>query len=243
MTFHGVVDDYLYRARRALGDGDTDRWRHQAQKAYQRIGAAWWERELQGSPRRPSPPLRLLCLCRDETGRWSIGAEDAPFVLADLKGLHYLQYLVRRPGIDVEALALAAAHAGHPGTTLDQADLGDVLDTSARAAYRRRLNELDAELDAADIRGDQTSAAKLTAERAALLDQLRSATGLGGRTRRNGASAERARVAVRKAIAAALTQIDQHDPSVARMLRDTVRTGVSCRYNPNPDHRVLWRTE
>jgi hypothetical protein len=62
VTFHGVVDDYVYRARRALGDGDADRWRHAAQSAYRRIGARWWERALGGlrcprpSPRR-SPRL------------------------------------------------------------------------------------------------------------------------------------------------------------------------------------------
>src|SRR5205085_1532783 len=60
VTFHGVVDDYLYRARRADGDGDADRWRHQAQHAYRRIGADWWERGLHGSPRRPSTPTRSL---------------------------------------------------------------------------------------------------------------------------------------------------------------------------------------
>ncbi|HEX9467369.1 MAG TPA: hypothetical protein VGA11_03060 [Acidimicrobiia bacterium] len=185
----------------------------------------------------------MLCLYRDDTGRWSIGAEDALFVVADLKGLHYLHYLVQRPGIDVEALALSAAHAGHPGMTLDQADLGNVLDATALAAYRRRLSELDAELDAADDRGDQAGAAKLSTERDSLLDQLRVATGLGGRTRRNGASAERARIAVRKAIAAALTHIDQHDPSIARILRDSIHTGTSCRYDPNPDHPVTWLTE
>jgi hypothetical protein len=157
--------------------------------------------------------------------------------------LHYLRYLVERPGIDVEALALSDAAAGHPGTALDQADLGDALDATALAAYRRRLSELDAKLDAADDRGDQSLAAELGAERDALLGQLRGAAGLGGRTRRSGASAERARVAVRKAIAAALTQIDQHDPSVARFLRDSIRTGLSCRYDPNPDQPVVWVTK
>jgi hypothetical protein len=47
---------------------------------------------------------------------------------------------------------------------------------------------------------------------------------------------------VRKAIAAALTQIGKHDAGVARLLRDSVRTGVSCRYDPNPDHPVTWVT-
>jgi hypothetical protein len=241
--FHGVVDDYLYRARRALGDGDADRWRRAAQSAYRRIGAGWWERALGGSRQRVlSTPPRSIWMRRDDTGRWLVGVEGATFALADLRGLHYLRTLVERPGVDVQALELSDAAAGHPGTALHQADLGEVLDAAALAAYRRRLSELDAELDAADARGDRSGAAKLGAERDALLGQLRGAAGLGGRTRRSGASAERARVAVRKAIAAALTQIGKHDAAVARVLRDAVRTGAACRYDPHPDHPVRWVT-
>src|SRR5437763_1264527 len=46
VTFRGVVDDYIYRARRALGDADAERWRHAAQNAYRRIGATGWDRAL-----------------------------------------------------------------------------------------------------------------------------------------------------------------------------------------------------
>ena len=46
VTFNGVVDDYLYRAGRMLGDADADRWRHAAHSAYRRIGARPWEQAL-----------------------------------------------------------------------------------------------------------------------------------------------------------------------------------------------------
>src|SRR5205814_1948077 len=124
----------------------------------------------------------------------------------------------------------------------DQADVGDVLDATALAAYRRRLSELDAELDAADDRGDQPAALTLSAERDAILAQLNGAIGLRGRTRRGGGSAERARVSVRKAISAALSQVETHDASVARLLRDAIHTGLMCRYEPNPDQPVTWVT-
>jgi hypothetical protein len=244
VTFHGVVDDYLYRAVRALGDGGGDRWRNGAETAYRRIGARWWEQGLADSKARLSRlPTRLVYLRREDTGGWFVGREGLTFALADLRGLHYLRFLVERPGAELEALALSDAAAGHPGATLDQTDVGDVLDTSALNSYRRRLKQLDTELDAADERGDKSDAAKLSAERDALLGELRGAMGLGGRSRRGGASTERARIAVRKAIAAALTQIDRHDPSIARLLRDSIRTGGSCRYDPNPDQPVKWVTE
>jgi hypothetical protein len=241
VTFHGVVDEYLYRAARTLGDADAERWRHSAQTAYRRIGAGWWDRGLGAVPARTTTPARTISLRRDDTGRWLVGT-DTTFTLADLKGLHYLRYLVQRPGIDVEALALSDAVSGHPGASVNEAHMGAALDSTALIAYRRRLDELDAELDATDVRGDQQRADKLAGERDALLTELRGATGLGGRNRHRGASTERARIAVRKAIAAALTQIDRHDPGTARLLRDSVHTGTSCRYDPNPDHPVTWVT-
>jgi len=242
VTFHGVVDDYLYRAGRMLGDAGADRWRHSAQSAYRRIGARWWEEALGAAPRPMPPSPRAVHLEPGESGTWRVGAAGTVVVLADLKGLHYLRYLVQRPGIEVAALALSDAASAHPGITVKQADVGEALDATALSTYRRRLSELDDELEAADRAGSQSTALRLTAERDALLDELRIATGLGGRNRRMGASDERARVAVRKAISTALTQIEQHAPDIARLLRDTVHTGVTCRYDPNPDHPVEWIT-
>jgi hypothetical protein len=242
VTFNGVVDDSLYRAAQMLGDADADRWRHSAHSAYRRIGARWWERALGGPPPRLSQP-RSMYLKRDDTGRWSVGAPGNSFTLGDLRGLHYLRYLVQRPGADIVALALSDAVSDHPGITVEQSDLGEGLDPAALSTYRRRLSELDTELEAADHRGDQSTAVQLTAERDALIDQLRAVAGLGGRKRYAGASTERARVAVRKAITNALTQIDVHAPDVARLLRDTIRTGVTCRYDPNPAHPVVWLTD
>lgn len=242
VTFHGVVDEYLFRAGVALGDADADRWRHAAQSAYRRIGAGWWERGLGAAQPRRAAAASSAELRRADTGRWSVGFDGAAFELADLKGLHYLRVLVERPGVDIEAIALSDVVAGHPDVRLDEADTGEMLDSTAIAAYRKRLAALDAALDDADVRGDQRAAEQAAAERDALLGQLRGATGLGGRTRRGGATAERARIAVRKAIAAALTQIERHDASLARYLRDAVRTGASCRYDPNPDYAITWLT-
>jgi len=242
VIFHGVVDEYLYLAHAALGDDAAAAgWRRSAESAYRRIGATWWEHRLGGDrpARWAQKPARRVYLRREGTGRWSVGDDGATFELPDLRGLGYLRYLVERPGTEVGALTLA----GPGGAAVEESDLGQVADPAALAAYRRRLAELDAELDRADRRGDRPGATVLSAERAALLGQLRAATGLGGRPRRSGGSAERARVAVRKAIAASLAQIERREPGVARLLRDSVRTGMVCRYDPNPDHPVTWITD
>jgi hypothetical protein len=65
----------------------------------------------------------------------------------------------------------------------------------------------------------------------------------GGRRRRFSSADERARVAVRKAISATLARIGQHDAALARLLRDTVRTGWACRYDPDPARPISWVLE
>ena len=81
---------------------------------------------------------------------------------------------------------------------------------------------------------------RLEAEREALIHELASAAGLGGRERRTGDARERARVAVRKAVASALSRIDEVDRPLARLLRNTVMTGAFCRYDPDPGRPVRW---
>jgi hypothetical protein len=171
---------------------------------------------------------------------WAVGPEGGVTVLADAKGLHYLRLLLARPGQHVPATDLSATVAGHPGTTVLDGDLGATSDRRALAAYRRRLDEIDRDLSEADAWADGGRAAELRAEREALLHEIGGAVGLFGRTRVAGTSAERARIAVRKAIAAAISHVDRTQPEVARVLQNTISTGTRCRYEPDPGRRIRW---
>lgn len=71
--------------------------------------------------------------------------------------------------------------------------------------------------------------------------QLRYAKGFGGRSRRPGAAAERARVNVSKAVGAALRRITGAHPTLGRHLDGAIRTGVTCCYQPDPAARISWR--
>ena len=94
------------------------------------------------------------------------------------QGATDLQTLLANPGVDIPATSLATG-------AFVSADRPPVLDARAKADYRRRLDELDRELDRAGIRGDAGAGREARAEeRAALLDELRRAAGLGGRDRR-----------------------------------------------------------
>jgi hypothetical protein len=245
----GVVEDYLWRAAVVSEDPRADDWRAAAGAAYRRLGAPWLARRVsapcevrRGVPVAATRPAdRRTVEMRQLPGQtvWSIGPAAQARLLPDMKGLHYLRALLQRPGVEITALELSAMAAGH-GTAVAEAGTGERLDRRALTAYRNRLREIDEELGEAESWNDPARAERIEAEREALLRELSGATGLGGRVRTMGGTAERARVAVRKAIAATLDRIDAEDPALARLLRRTVHTGSACRYVPDPDTPVDW---
>ncbi|HMR21865.1 MAG TPA: hypothetical protein PKE46_06990, partial [Micropruina sp.] len=234
VMWHGMTDDTLARAYALLGDREAaERHRVAARATYQRIGAAWWRDRLDrslpapGASAGPGPvagPVTVH-LHQQPGGLWLVGREGATFVLPRMRGLAHLHVLLEHADRDVEALTLV-------GAVVEQADL-EVLDDESRRFLRARLARLDAEL--AD--GDRP---ELADERDAIASYLARGTGLGGRHRVTGSSAERARVAVRKAIVAALARIGETDPWLARHLHDRVHTGLVCRYVTDPDHPARW---
>jgi hypothetical protein len=237
--FHGVVDEYLFRANLALGRAEATTWRDRAMSCYERIGARWWRDRLAGgSDSAGRETSATIHLHQADTG-WIVGRDGATAVLPDVKGLHYIRHLLQRPGLDVEATELTAAVAGHPGSIISDVD-AEVIDSQALRAYRARLADIDAELTEAESWADESRASLLRLEREALLDEVGTATGLGDRRRKFSTTQERARIAVRKAIVSALSRIAEHDSSLARQLHDSVRTGSACRYDPDPARLVAW---
>ena len=75
-----------------------------------------------------------------------------------------------------------------------------------------------------------------------LIDELAAAAGLGGRDRRAGSAAERARVNITRAIMTAVARIRAQSPALADHLDATIHTGTFCSYTPNPRAPISWRT-
>lgn len=244
VTCRGVVEDYLSRAASLVGDERADDWRSAAASAYRRLDAPWWLRRVTVPRQAVAPAAPAVVSLRPEPGGavWSVGGVGAEKLLPDGKGLHYLRFLLQRPGVEVSALDLAAA-VGGAAVVVQQPSVEVGGDRRALSAYRSRLQEIDDEIDEATSWADSARVERLQDERTALLQEVGAAAGLGGRQRSAGASAERARVAVRKAIAAALDRVDAEDPVTARMLRTTVRTGTTCSYEPDPVSPVSWRLD
>jgi len=166
---------------------------------------------------------------------WTIGFGGRQVRLRDSKGLRDLHALLSRPGTAVAALDLVG---GTPGRVPAATDTGEVIDAQARSAYRQRLRELEEEAAEADAAADIGRSARIAAERDALVEALTHAYGLGGRVRRSGSDAERARTAVTARIKDAIRRIGEAHPDLGRHLARSVRTGTFCVYEP--DQPTIW---
>lgn len=177
---------------------------------------------------------------------WTVSHRGAVVRLRDGDGVRYLAYLIERPGVEVHALELATfgrgARRGGPEAT-DAGDgdelsargddgAGPLIDAEARAAYKRRIEDLRGEIEEATGWGDRERAAKAQSELDALARELSRAVGLGGRERKAGSSAERARVAVTMRVRATLKKLAEANAALGEHLDACVRTGAFCSYSP-----------
>ena len=151
---------------------------------------------------------------RREGEYWTVRYQGSVVRLKDAKGLRHLARLLAHPArefhaVDLESAdspaALRAATARGRSDELEaRADLGDageLLDATAKAAYRTRIEELRTELEEAEGFNDPARAAKARVE----LDFLVGRAGAGS-------GAGRARPAGRGACRAGPAQCDQSHP-------------------------------
>lgn len=181
---------------------------------------------------------------------WSITFESRSTQLKDSKGLRYIAQLVANPGVEVhvlELVRLVQGTAGIPARAVESEDLamegggaGAVLDSTAKAQYKRRLQELEEDIREADDFNDPERATAARREYEALVQQLAEGIGLGGRDRSAASASERARVSVTKAIKEALKKMKGHDPRLEGHLRSAIQTGTFCSYRPDPRAGISW---
>jgi tetratricopeptide (TPR) repeat protein len=235
VVYLGAVDHYLGLLAAALGRRD-DAARHlrAAVIAHERLGASPWVRlsreQVAGGPAHaPSYDVNVF---RRDGDVWTITYCGHSIHLPDAKGLQDLAGLLAIPGAAIPAVQLQGRLA------VTGAD--PVLDSQARAEYRARLAELDAEIDDAENAHDPHAAEHTRAERDWLRDELAKATGLAGRGRRLGDERERARKAVTARIRDAIARIERLHPGLGAHLRASITTGTYCSYRTEPTTR--WTT-
>jgi tetratricopeptide (TPR) repeat protein len=174
---------------------------------------------------------------------WTIGYRGRTFSLKASKGLTYIHRLLQRPREEFHALdLLSGSDAGYVAesphlerSSTDSAlsigrlgDSGEMLDGKAKQDYRRRLVELRQELEDARELGNDERAAGIESEIDFLAREISRAVGLGGRDRRAGSAAERARINVSRAIKSALEKLSEYDLELGEWLDRSIRTGSFC---------------
>jgi tetratricopeptide (TPR) repeat protein len=204
------------------------------------------------SQRGAGPAQTVLFACCGEY--WTLGYSGSTFSLGDVKGLSYIQRLLRHPAEEVHSLDLLSM-PGALQTGKEQSssrpegtdrigglgDAGEMLDAKAKQEYRHRLLELREELEDARELGNAERAEKIQFEIDLLAREISRAVGLGGRDRRAGSAAERARLNVTRAIKTALQKISEHDRIIGDLLGRHIRTGMFCSYALDAGPSITWR--
>jgi tetratricopeptide (TPR) repeat protein len=195
-------------------------------------------------------PAANVNVFRREGDYWTVIFDGHTVHLRDLKGMRYLARLLTDPGREYHVLDLVAAETGR-GAPIDSGqaanlphsalgDAGEILDARAKEAYRRRLAEIDDDIEQAHATGDTERAAQADTERGFLIRELAHAFGLSGRGRRAASTSERARASVTRAIRQAIARIGEHHPQLGEHLSRTIRTGTYCAYLPDPRAPARW---
>jgi tetratricopeptide (TPR) repeat protein len=174
---------------------------------------------------------------RREGDYWSVVFEGRTVRVRDLKGVRYLAELLAHPGREFHVLDLVAAETGQ---RMPSGDAGVILDEQAKTAYRRRLAEIEDDIEQARALEDAEREAQADAERDFLVRELAQAVGLGGRDRRAGSDSERARSGVTRAVRQGIARIAEHHPELGEHLNRAVRTGTYCAYVPDPGAPAAW---
>ena len=128
---------------------------------------------------------------------------------------------------------------GHYHTRRSAVRVVECAHAPARRAYQQRLADLESDLAEAEENADLGRLERLRAERSMLAAELAGALGLGGRARFAGDPGERARKAVTMRIRAAISAVAEQDDALARHLRNAIRTGRLCSYQP--EETVRWQ--
>ncbi|MDD9965170.1 MAG: hypothetical protein OXR73_03025, partial [Myxococcales bacterium] len=217
------------RAHLAAGNADTAEIERQAaRRMFQALGAVGWVERIDATPtqvgerdsRTPSnvepdtdaegqPSPRALFLRKGDMRH--IRFADSEVHVKDLKGMRYLERLLPEPGREFHALDLIEVERGalptapkHTAADLDTESGGqtglEVFDREAREAYRRRLAEVEADIEEAEAHNDLERATLARADRQFLVDELARGVGLGGPARRPGERAARDRHAANPSV-------------------------------------------
>ena len=168
---------------------------------------------------------------------WTVTYGGITSRLKDSRGMALLARLLAHPHRELHALDLAGESTGVHAMA---SDTGPLIDEEARARYKRRLEELEDEIAEAELMNDLSRREQASSEKAFLIDELKAATGLGGRARRSGSTSERSRVSTTRSIRSVLRRIAAANEALGEHLDRAIRTGTFNSYDPDPNATPAW---
>jgi TolB-like protein/tetratricopeptide (TPR) repeat protein len=162
---------------------------------------------------------------KHQNGLWTIAYEGTGAQLIELKGFHDIQRLLAQPGEPLHCLELS-------GVPVISESADEVIDAQSRQMYRKRIEELQADIEQAESDNDPARVEPAREELDAVIEELSLATGLGGRSRTMSDTAEKARSAVTWRIRSAIKKIRAAHPQLGQHFSNSIQTGNFCVYSP-----------
>jgi hypothetical protein len=195
---------------------------------------------------------------RNEGDFWKIiyhGERVRP--LKDTKGFRYLAILLQNPEQSFHVLDLVRLVNGNDNPIKESysrmsrerlseeelnlsnfGDAGQVIDGKALSEYKKKIKELEEDIDEAENNNDYARLEMLKQEKEFLEQQILAATDLKGRIRKLDNGSDRARKAVSVSIRASIGKIHKQHPELGQHLKNSIKTGFSCSYLP--DKPISW---
>ena len=180
---------------------------------------------------------------------WSISYDGRAVMVRHTKGLADIRQLLAAPGAELHVLELAREAEGVDAAGTSAASVTatpgggsrqPVLDERAKAAYRERVRDLQAEVDDARACADIARAERAEAELDFVVAELAAGLGFGRRDRTMTDETERARQAVRARLRYTLDRLERVHPALHRHLDRALVTGTFCSYQP--ERPTAWVT-
>ena len=204
------------------------------------------------------PPENEQFVFRRDGATWTATFCGDARTLRDSKGLAYIAILLGNPDQDHHATQMVAAAAGQtarqavrehmpaddsggykkPARNVKAVPVGAKLDDQALKEYRKKMEDIEAELKEAEGFNDSGRVSKLRQDLNLLTKEVAGAVGLRGNLRESGEQAEKNRQSVSTAIERALKVIKKEHPNMWGHLDQAVKRGQFLAYRPG--QRMPW---
>lgn len=175
-----------------------------------------------------------LSIFRKNGELWEMSYSGERVMLAELKGYQDIFVLLSNPHKEFHCSELMTVPVVNG--TEERA-----IDHKAHGDYKRKLAELQEDIDEAISMNDSVRAGLLQEEYDKILAHLKGALGLGGKARKIHDQQDKLRSAVTWRIRKAIRKISESLPALGVHLDNSVKTGVFCSYKPEKE--ISWNKE